>query len=254
MRILIGDGHALVRAGIGRLLSDLLSPVEVVEAGTLAQVLARADAGFDLCLLDPDLPGGGGDDGIRAFRERHPSVPLVVLSAGEEPDGIVSALRAGAQGYIPTSSSPKVMLGAIRFVLDTGGPFVPASLALGVGPVHPRMSSPQGAPGGGDRTRRAPARWPARTDQPAGGSAPAGTGEPASRNGTSGHDSARDLTPRQREVLALIARGKSNRDIAQELGITQGTAKLHVTSVLKTLGAHNRTEAALMAKSLDPSP
>ncbi len=136
MKTLLADDHPLMREGVRQVLAQLEPPVEIIDAhdypSLFAQTAAHAD--LDLALVDLNMPGFVGMQGITQFRSRFPDIPLVVLSASESPHDIRSALEAGALGYIPKASSTAVMLAALRQVL-AGDIYVPTG--LGNGGLHP---------------------------------------------------------------------------------------------------------------------
>ena len=131
-RILIVDDHALLREGVGLLLRRLDPDVEFLEAGTLAEALERVAApeAIDLLLLDLGLPDGTGVESIRAVHERRPGLPVVVLSAQEDRETVMSSIAAGAVGYVPKASSADVMLAGLRVVLGHGV-YLPPSVRTG---------------------------------------------------------------------------------------------------------------------------
>lgn len=139
MKTLLADDHPLMREGVRQVLSQLEQQVEIIDAhdypSLFAQTAAHAD--LDLALVDLNMPGFIGMQGITQFRNRFPDVPLVVLSASESPHDMQSALEAGALGYIPKAVSTEVMLAALRRVL-AGDTYVPACLGnCGLHPVAP---------------------------------------------------------------------------------------------------------------------
>lgn len=238
MRILIADDHELFRDGLRLVLSDLGSDVRVSESGTyddtLAQVRASTEEGdaFGVVLLDLVMPGMAWSDGLKALKAAGPDIPVVILSASQDRRLVLEAVRLGAAGFIPKTSSSKVMLSALRLVLS-GGIYLPPSL------ISDALASPQatdpaavldaghlGAVGG--LPPRGPAYPPAAEPPP----------------------DTPPLTPRQREVLALLGQGKSNKEIARLLDLSEGTVKLHVTAILKSLNVSNRTGAVVAASRL----
>jgi len=129
MKTLLADDHPLMREGVRQVLSQLEPPVEIIDAHDYPSLFAQTalHADLDLALVDLNMPGFVGMQGITQYRHRFPDIPLVVLSASESPHDIRSALEAGALGYIPKAASTAAMLAALRQVL-AGTPFVPASL------------------------------------------------------------------------------------------------------------------------------
>lgn len=212
MRLLIVDDHAMFREGVHLLLEQMPQPIEILEAKSVAEALDAVDLHkeIDLVLLDLYMPGSEELSGLDALREAAPDMPVVIVSASENADDMFKAIEAGAMGYIPKSSNSRILLGALQLVL-TGGIYVPPSLL--------RHSSD----GGGALA----ARKPTATDEPIG-----------------------QLTRRQREILDQLTKGKSNKEIARDLDLAEGTVKIHVTAVLKALKVRNRMQAVLKASSM----
>lgn len=209
MKILIADDHELFRDGLRLVLSDLGPDLTVIEASSYDQTLeiTNQEEDLDLVLLDLVMPGMPWSEGLGAVKRRLPKVPVVILSASEDRRLVLEAVRLGAAGFIPKTSSSKVMLSALRLVMS-GGVYLP----------------------------------PALIDETA-----------VSSRDMSGPDLSLDatpLTPRQREVLALLGQGKSNKEIARILNLSEGTVKLHVTAILKALNVSNRTGAVVAASRL----
>ena len=210
MKILVVDDYALVREGLRHALQALDEDVQVLEARDAEEALHLIDQqpALDLVLLDIGLPGMDGFLALDEMRRGHSSTPIVVLSASAEPRDIAAALNMGAMGYIPKMAPREVMLSALRLVLD-GGIYIPPQ-AIG---LH-------------DYT----------------GSAPSGaTATPRSLEELG-------LTERQRQVLNLIAQGKPNKTIANELQISEPTVKAHVTEILRALKASSRAQAMVTAR------
>ncbi len=211
MKILIGDDHLLFREGLRRLLEQLQGEASFVEAGTFDEVLDQCRAGstFDIILMDLHMPNWPGFDGLREIQALQPGVPVVVISASEALGDIRGALDHGATGYIPKSSSVKVMMGALNLVFS-GGIYLPPGALTASMEAAPRRRTV-------DMSDRS-----------------AGYG----------------LTQRQREVLECLRLGKSNKQIAYELGLSEGTVKIHVTAIFKSLGVKNRTQAVIAAAAM----
>jgi DNA-binding NarL/FixJ family response regulator len=212
MHILLVDDHPLLRGGMRFLLRSLDADLEMDEASDGDQALARVAArGYDLVLLDLKMPGLNGLDALAALHAAIPGTPLVVLSAEEDPDVVRAAIEGGAMGFIPKSSTPETLIQALRLVLAQGV-YLPAAALDTVG-------------------------RPAVPEQASGVSGAGGCMLPG-------------LTPRQVEVLRCVIRGKSNKAIARELEVSEGTVKAHLSAVFLALGAHNRTEAVFAAAKL----
>ena len=126
MRILLVDDHALFRDGVALLLKELDPAVQTVHAAHLGEALAALDhdTGIDLVLLDLILPGANGFQALETIRERHPGMPLVMLSSQEDQVTVLRAIQLGAMGFIPKSSNAETLGIALRRVLD-GDRWVP---------------------------------------------------------------------------------------------------------------------------------
>ncbi len=210
-KIIVADDHALVRGGLAQLVKLVEEKVEIFETndfGQTLEVLSKGQA-VDLLLLDLLMPGMDGVDGIVQICKQWPQVPVIVVSAKENISAIRSALNAGAMGYIPKTSSPEVMMCAIKLVLS-GGIYVPPHV-LGASPLSDENIQEQNIY--------------------------------SENSGALSKYGYEQLTSRQQEVLDLMAFGKSNKDIAIELGLTTGTVKMHSSRIFKTLNVQNRTEA-----------
>lgn len=129
MKTLLADDHPLMREGVRQVLAQLESSVEIIDAHDYPSLFAQTalHADLDLALVDLNMPGLVGMQGITQFRQLFPDIPLVVLSASESPHDIRNALEAGALGYIPKAASTHAMLDALRRVL-AGDIYVPACL------------------------------------------------------------------------------------------------------------------------------
>lgn len=205
MRILIGDDHVLFREGLRRLLEQLKEGSEFQEASSFDELVAMcgSDKTFDLVLTDLRMPGWPGFSGIGTLRGQQPDAKIVVVSASEAHADVRDALEHGAAGYIPKSSSVKIMLSALDLIFS-GGVYVPATVLRDSGDADVRAAVPPADPA-----------------------------------------LEQLLTQRQREVLERLREGKSNKQIAHELGLSEGTVKIHMTAIFKSLGVRNRTQAAM---------
>jgi DNA-binding NarL/FixJ family response regulator len=212
MKILLIDDHALFREGLKFLLRSLDAALEVDEAGNCAKALEHAAArSYDLVLLDLKMPGVEGLDALAALREAIPGVPLVVISGEDNPGVVRAAIERGAMGFIPKSSTPEVLVQALRLVLAHGVYLPPTVLdAAAVTTPAPAVDS----------------------------------------QGPAGQATSLGLTVRQVDVLRCVIQGKPNKIIARELDISEGTVKAHLSSVLRAFGVRNRTEAVYAAAKL----
>jgi len=217
MKFLVADVHAVFRVGLVYLLQRLEPEAEMLEASDYAEALeiAEREESIDLILVDLLMPGIEGYSGISALRDRARTAPIIVVSARENPTDVQASLDNGAMGYLPKSSSTEVMLNAIRLVL-AGGMYLPPALL-----------------GKSGRDRGAE-------------SLEASFGQPRLSDQVS-----RSLTRRQRDVMRLLALGCSNKAVAQELSLAEGTVKVHVSAIFKALNVTNRTEAVITARNFE---
>jgi DNA-binding NarL/FixJ family response regulator len=137
MKTLLADDHPLMREGVRQVLAQLEPAVEIIDAHDYPSLFSQTTdhPDLDLALVDLNMPGFVGMQGITLFRSQFPDIPLVVLSASESPHDIRSALEAGALGYIPKAAPTAVMLTALRQVL-AGDIYVPDCLGNGHGGLH----------------------------------------------------------------------------------------------------------------------
>ncbi len=209
MRVLLIDDHALVRKGIEELLQSRgVQVVASVSSGEEGLRRAR-ELKADIILLDIKMPGMTGIETLRQLRASGVETPVVMLTMSQEDADLGAALRAGAQGYLLKDIEPEELVPALEAVLQ--GDNVVAQEMVG---TLARLVGSEAAP---EREARRPA-------------APFA-----------------DLTPRELEILDCVADGSSNKMIARELDITDGTVKLHVKAILRKLGVRSRVEAAVAA-------
>ncbi|MCA1940118.1 MAG: response regulator transcription factor [Caenispirillum bisanense] len=200
VRILIADDHPLVRRALGGSLSQL-GQVALEEAGSLEETLSKVAAipDLDLVVFDLRMPGSSGLGGLTQLRTAAPAVPVVVLTADENPRIALKALEQGASGFIPKTAPEPVLLAAIRLVLQ-GGIYIPSMVA---------EHAAQAESGGGSGNSRSPRQT---------------------------------LTARQRDVLALVLEGLSNREIATRFNLSEATVKAHVTAILRAYNVASRAK------------
>jgi DNA-binding NarL/FixJ family response regulator len=163
----------------------------------------------DLVVMDVNMPGTSGVDGVTAIRGAGIATPIVMLTVSEDDDDLFSAIKAGANGYLLKNVRPEQLFEDLRGVMRGEAPIAPAV----AGKLLEAL-----------RTGGIPARG--------------GAAQPAT-------DSV--LTRRESEILQLVANGLSNKEIANELTITEGTVKNHVHNALEKLHLTNRVQAAAYA-------
>jgi DNA-binding NarL/FixJ family response regulator len=210
IRVLVADDQRVVREGLVMVLG-LLDDVEVVgTASDGAEAIAMAaDLHPDIVLMDLRMPRCDGVQATRSLREQHPDVKVVVLTTYADDRSVIDALRAGARGYLTKDAGGDQIRQGLRQVFQDGAvidPAVQRHLLDAIGSVPPQA---QATPAPGGKT----------------GGLPDG------------------LTPREAEVLMLIAGGLSNAEIARQLVVTEGTVKSHVNHLLAKIGARDRAQA-----------
>lgn len=143
MKILVVDDHPLIQEALRQVLKELDDRLDLLQAGDRAEAVSALERHPDtsLLLLDLALPGASGLDLLNELREAHPGIPVVVLSATHDRDTVTRAIDAGAMGFIPKTSSPKVLVSALKLVLS-GGVYLPTNV-LGAGAEDPaQMATP----------------------------------------------------------------------------------------------------------------
>ncbi|MEV5847464.1 response regulator transcription factor [Streptomyces sp. NPDC051985] len=210
IRVLLADDQNLVRASFAMLVSSAGDMEVVAEAGTGREAVALArSARADLIVMDIRMPDLDGIEATRliAADEDLAGVKVLVLTTYETDEHIVEALRAGASGFLVKDIRPAELLDAIRTVAA-------GESLLSPGPTSRLIA----------RFLRAP-----------------NTGTTAAVGGPSG------LSERERQVLALVARGLNNPEIADALGLSPLTAKTHVSRIMGKLGARDRAQLVIVA-------
>lgn len=212
IRVLVVDDHTLFRRGLMALLA--MDPrIQVVgEAGDAGEAQRHAaTAQPDVILLDNHLPGVQGVDALAGLHEVAPRARVLMLTVSEDERDLAAALRGGAAGYLLKTMDSESLVGTI------------VRTAAGESIISPEMTG---------KLVTAFRRLP--------GDAPAAA--PAAETGPLG-----SLSPREREILAHIARGASNKEIARALDIAETTVKIHVQHLLRKLGLSSRVQAAVYA-------
>jgi DNA-binding NarL/FixJ family response regulator len=205
-RVVLVDDHALFRTGVRAELGDRVDVV--AEAGTVAEAVAAIRRTRpDVVLLDVHLPDGGGQRVVDEVRADVPDTRFLALSVSDAAEDVVAVIRAGARGYVTKTIAPAELADAIDRVAGGDAVFSPRLAGFVLDAFR------DAGPGG----------------------APAGTGRAA------GTDPDLDvLTVRERDVLRLLARGYTYREIARDLFISVKTVETHASSVLRKLQLSNR--------------
>lgn len=220
IRVVLVDDEELIRAGLALVLATEPDIEVIGEAGDgTSGIKAVVSLRPDVVLMDVRMRG---TDGVAATRqlnsqefeaEHGPPPPVLILTTFGDDQDVDSALRSGAAGFLLKNSAPQILAAAIR-ALARGQGWIDTSVTkslLRQYSTAPRRESPQ--------TRRRP----------------------------TGQDELRDLTQREQEVLAAMARGLKNSQIAQELFLSETTVKSHVHRILMKLGLTDRSQAVAVA-------
>lgn len=224
IRVIVADDQAIVRDGLVTVLG-LLPDVEVVgEAADGEQAVALAVAQRpDVALMDLRMPGVDGVAATARIAREAPSTAVLVLTTYADDDSILSALRAGARGYLTKDAGRAELAAAVRAVASGQSTFAPE---VGARIVH-SLTSPAPSVTAAHATTPAPAitlaaalvaRFPA-------------------------------LTPREAEVLALVADGLSNPEIAASLFVGVATVKTHINAIFAKLAVRDRAQAIALVRS-----
>ncbi len=207
LHVLLIDDHTLFRVGLESLLES--RGIEIVASVGSGQECLRLveELNPDIVLLDMRMPGIDGLGVLKLLRQNDLALPIVMLTTSAEESDLLESLREGAQGYLLKDMEPDKLVLALRDIVS-GKTVVAPDLA----PILARAVQ------GKIHEKKEPVSTPFS-----------------------------DLTPRETEILGLLAEGQSNKVIARNLGISDGTVKLHVKAILRKLEVHSRVEAAVMA-------
>lgn len=213
LRVLLVDDQPLFRRALATLISAQFDMVVVGEGENGRDALDKVRSlGPDIVVMDVNMPGASGVDGVSAIRAAGFATPIVMLTVSEDDDDLFESIRAGANGYLLKNVRPEELFEDLRGVMRGEAPIAPAVASKLLDAL---------------RTGGIPSRS-------AGGVAAQPPGETA-------------LTRREAEVLQFVADGLSNKEIATELSITEGTVKNHVHNALEKLHLTNRVQAAAYA-------
>lgn len=211
IRVVIADDQALFREGLRTLLSTRPEVDVVGEAANGLEALALvAQLLPAVVLMDLQMPVMDGIQATARMRDRHPEIPVLVLTTFDDDANLFGALRAGAAGYLLKDVSSETLVAALQ-AATRGESFLQSTVTGRVVAAFARMMEEGGV--------RADAL-------------------------------VLPLSPREREILALLGTGGSNKEIADRLNLAEGTVKNHVTNILSKLDVRDRTQAALRARQL----
>jgi two-component system response regulator DevR len=202
LRILVVDDHEVVRQGLVALLGRRDEFQVVAEAGSLAEALAAARRFVpDMVVMDVRLPDGSGIEACREIRSEYPDIKVVMLTSYPDEEAVLSAIIAGASGYLLKQVRGRDLINALEAVGRGDSLLDPAVTERVLERVR-RVAS------GGDR------------------------------------DDLADLTAQERKILMLVADGKTNKEIAAEVFLSDKTVKNYVSSILAKLNLQRRAQAA----------
>ena len=210
LKILIVDDHDLFVDGMCHILKKLADTLEITRSNNAEKTIELLESGmeYDLILIDLAMPGMNGMSILQRMHEKNIWLPIVVVSAEDNPNVIREALNAGALGFIPKIHNSQQMLSALRSILD-GDIYVPPEIQKQIETAG---------------THRLPQ-------------------EAASNYALKNSG----ISQRQYDVLKLLAQGYSNKQIATAMFLTEHTVKAHMSALFKCLHAANRTECVKTA-------
>ncbi|MDP2378604.1 response regulator transcription factor [Reyranella sp.] len=216
---LIADDDEFFRMALASILTSKLKFAEVVQAASLDEAVEKLSARSDisLALFDLAMPGIESPANLRAVRDCFKTLRVAVVSGSKSRRDVLTALEAGVHGYVPKGLGVTELAHALQLIVD-GVIYVPPSIATLPSTAEERPAPPRDA-----------------------------VSPPKSALAT--------LTPRQRGVLALLVEGKSNKAIARDLDLGEGTVKVHMAALFRSLGVSTRTAAAVAGgRLLQPEP
>jgi DNA-binding NarL/FixJ family response regulator len=207
--VVVADDHPVVREGLAALLLSVDDMTVVAQAATGSEAVRVAlQYRPDVVVMDIHMPGTDGVEAARQITASGPQTRILVLTMFEDDATVVAALRAGASGYLLKGATQAEILGAIRAVASGNALFSAAVMKQIV----------------------------ARLD------------EPPPDSGGRGLEGLVGLTPREKEILDLLAAGRSNQAIARRLGISAKTVANHLSAVFPKLNVNDRTQAVILAR------
>lgn len=216
MRVLVVDDHALVRRGMGHVIRECFPDAEVLEAGSATDALEKLSTGsIDIALVDVRMPDADGLELLHDLKSRWPELPVIMLTSFDHAHYVRRALAEGAAGYMLKDATPEDLEQAINVAISGGGNVLSPKV------IQNLFESIEGGT--------------------------AGDGSPSVRT-------AGSLTQRETEILALLAEGRSNRDISRALFLSEKTVKAHLAAIFRKLSVTNRTQAAMAAVSMGIGP
>ncbi len=220
MRIMIVDDHALVRRGLYHVVLEGFPDADVVEAdGAASAMLRMKEKVADLSLVDVRMPDADGLELLRSIKAEWPDSPVIMLSTYENAPYVKRALSDGASGYLLKDATPEDLAQAINVAMSGSGNVLSPRVIQNLFD-DALQTGPNGSGYGNTNDRR----------------------------------STFNLTPRENDILSQLAEGKSNREIAGQLFLSEKTVKAHLAAIFRKLGVTNRTQAAMAAVHMGVGP
>ncbi len=213
MRVLLVDDHALFLEGVRNLLTARgVTVVDTAADGLEALAKARALAP-DIILMDIQMPQCDGLAATRLIKAELPETKIIMLTMSADEEDLFEAIKSGASGYLLKQLKAEKFLDALTTVMDGGAPFSPG--------LAPKIL----------------AAFARQASQP----------QPASDRARAPEEKAPELTPRQKQILTLVAQGRTYAETADELGLTESTIKYHMGEILDRLHLQNRAQVIAFA-------
>lgn len=207
MKILIADDHWMIRASLKHAISVLDRSLETVDASTFDEAMALLSAhhDIDLMLFDLVMPGLSEFEGLSTLRARYPDIPIAVISVHEDRNRVLRAIEEGVIAYIPKSAGGDELVKALTLVVN-GGVYFPRNILQGnrFGNALPIASEADAKP----------------------------------------PDASSALTAREEQILDLVVKGRSNIAIAEDLGLSPNTVRVHLRNASLKLNIKDRAELA----------
>ncbi|MDP9341577.1 MAG: response regulator transcription factor [Actinomycetota bacterium] len=215
MKVLLVDDHTLVRRGLAYVVKNCLPEAEVREAeGTDEAIEMLKMETVDVALVDIRMPGRDGLELLREIKSTWPEIAVIILSTYDTANYVKAALGEGADGYMLKDASPEDLDQAIRVAISGGGNVLSARAIRSLFEDTGERHEVDK-----DRSQR-----------------------------------PESLTQRETDILAHLSEGRSNREIARSLFLSEKTVKAHLAAVFRKLGVANRTQAAMAAVSMGIGP
>jgi DNA-binding NarL/FixJ family response regulator len=212
---MIVDDHALVRRGMAHVVRECFSDAEVIETAGAAEAMQVMESDpADIALVDVRMPDTDGLDLLHDMKAKWPDVPVIMLTTFDHSHYVRRALAEGAAGYLLKDATPEDLEQAIKVALSGGGNVLSPRV------IQNLFEAMEVGPGDDESPHRVTA----------------------------------NLTQRETDILALLAEGKSNRDISRSLFLSEKTVKAHLAAIFRKLGVSNRTQAAMAAVSMGIGP